>query len=156
MFAMITRGCRVVAAIAGLAVLANCGGQADASNAPPVKIAPRLELADLSGEWRLVELTNGPAIQVARTPRIVFFAERIRGHTGCNTVAGPLQVDETTLRLGRLAVSRVGCPTAESQSVEAALLRALRTARAYGMHGHQLVLVGEGRVELARFEATDS
>lgn len=99
-------------------------------------------------------LTYVATIPANHTPRVVFFPDRIRGHTGCNTVAGPMAVDGSSIRLRRLAVSQVGCPSAESQVVEQALLDALRSARIAGMHGRQLVLVGEGRAELARFEAS--
>jgi len=158
---MLVRGSRasrllsLMGTVSSLGLVAACGGQADARDAPVVKIAPQLQEAELGGAWSLVALPNVAVIPADQTPRIVFFPERIRGHTGCNTVAGPMALDGQSVRLGRLAVSRVGCPNAESQVVEGALLGALRSAQTFGMHGHQLVLVGSGRVELARFEASD-
>lgn len=148
---MISRKCRTAIAFLAPALMAGCGGQADASDAPIAKIAPRLEAVDLTGEWRLASIPDLPVIPQDHVPRVVFFADRIRGHTGCNTVAGPLSIDGKSMRLGQLAVSRVGCPDGASQRVEGALLGALRSARSYGMHGHELVLVGDGQVELARF-----
>ena len=135
-----------------LLALAACSGRADARDAPPPKLAPALEPTELVGEWQLIALPNGPALVPDQTPYIEFFENRIRGHTGCNTVAGPLASDSVSMRLGRLAVSKVGCPSPEAVTVERALLGALQAARIFGMHGRQLVVAGQGRVELARFE----
>jgi heat shock protein HslJ len=96
--------------------------------------------------WRLVELEGEPALTGggAREPHLIFSqsdgVDRISGATGCNTMGGTYEVDETSIRFAELFSTKMACVEEERMRQEARFLKALETADRYAVSGDTLAL----------------
>jgi heat shock protein HslJ/uncharacterized membrane protein len=100
--------------------------------------------ARLHDVWMLVrvgDLEVRPG-ELREGARLEFFAAegRLLGGTGCNSIRGPFEVHDKTLRFGPLAQTKVMCHD-HAGEVEQALLKALSLGwLAYAIRGNELVL----------------
>jgi heat shock protein HslJ/uncharacterized membrane protein len=82
--------------------------------------------------------------------RLEFFAAegRLLGGTGCNTIRGPFEVHENTLRFGPLAQTKVMCHE-HAGEVEQAMMKAMALGwLRYAIRGNELVLSHPDGTEL--------
>ncbi|NNC22573.1 META domain-containing protein [Salinisphaera sp. USBA-960] len=107
--------------------------------------------------WRLMRLHGSkPASEGSReTPHIVLRAKgsRVVGAGFCNQLSGQYSRDGDTLRLAKLASTRMACVGA-SNHVENEFFKALDNVAAYRILGEHLVLYDAGNQQLAVFRAT--
>ncbi|MFL6079663.1 MAG: META domain-containing protein [Ornithinibacter sp.] len=98
----------LVAAGALVATLAGgSGGDGSANGSVPVE-----DLAGLNGAWTVVNDGSAPA-PVQGVVRLVFGDGRVVAETGCNTVRGPVSVEDSTLlSTGPLMSTRMACEPA--------------------------------------------
>ena len=82
-------------------------------------------------------------------------AERVVGSTGCNRYFAPLQVSDTTLRVGMGGSTRRACPPAVMDQ-ESRFLAALEATRAYRRDGGTLWLLDESGRALVRLTRMDT
>jgi heat shock protein HslJ len=97
---------------------------------------------DLAGEWTVTSYYTGNAIQsvvggVELTA--VFDATTVAGSGGCNRFNGPVEITTTTLAIGPLASTLIGC-TEPIATQEQQYLAALEFARTYTVSGDRLDL----------------
>lgn len=104
--------------------------------------------------WRLVEVDGQPVsapADSARAPGLTLLADghKVQGSAGCNRMMGSYQLSGTSLKLGRLATTRMACPAME---LEQRYLKALGATTRYEIAGGSLTLFDpDGPV--ARLEA---
>lgn len=100
--------------------------------------------ARLHDVWMLVrvgDLQVRPG-ELREGARLEFFAAEghLLGHTGCNSLRGPFEVHDRTLRLGPLAQTRMFCHE-HSGEVEQAMMKAMSLGwLRYAIRGNELVL----------------
>jgi len=139
-----------------LAIGAACStsrASAPATPKPPVTVDPE----PFEGTtWQLIELRGNVALpgRNSEPPYAMFQADvaSVRGHGGVNSFFGPYVKDGTTLRIERLASTRMAGPT-ELMDQESALLTALQSARSWRVTGDVLELFDARGAMLARFRA---
>ena len=105
--------------------------------------------------WRLVRLSETP-VQAAgkqREPHLIFASDqpRISGSGGCNRVTGSFDLDGDRLRLGRMAGTRMACPTGMEQ--EQRFLQSIEKVERYRISGSHLEMLDAADAVIARFEA---
>ena len=109
--------------------------------------------------WQLLELRGAAARPGSKSepPSVRFLAETsgVRGHGGVNSFFGPYVLDGSTLRVERLASTRMAGP-AELMDQESALLTALQAARSWRVTGDVLELFDVRGALLGRFQAGPS
>lgn len=98
-------------------------------------------IADLAGEWEIVEVNNQP-VSAEETPFLGFnVAEKqLYGNAGCNALMGNLEIDENqagTLTFGALGSTKRMCA---DMATEDAILQALGTVKEYALDGVKLTL----------------
>lgn len=96
----------LVAAGAVAASLAGGGGGDTANGSVPVEDA-----GALTGGWTVVNDGSAPA-PVEGVVRLVFGDGRVFSETGCNTVRGPVSVEDSALVTGPLVSTRMACEPA--------------------------------------------
>lgn len=98
-------------------------------------------------------LTGGIDVEGWETvaPSVTFEATRLGGFTGCNSFGGPYTVDGSTLELGQIAMTLIGCPP-PAGDVELAFLAALERVAGWRVEDDELVLLDPDDEELLRFE----
>lgn len=70
---------------------------------------PALPGASLDGTgWRAVEVLGQPPV-AGREPTVYFETDRIGGSTGCNGFGGDITIDGTSVKLGEIASTLIGC-----------------------------------------------
>ena len=89
------------------ASLAGGGGGDDSANGS----VPVEGVGMLTGEWAVVNDGSAPA-PVQGAVRLVFGDGRVFAETGCNTVRGPVSVEDSVLVAGPLVSTRMACETA--------------------------------------------
>jgi copper homeostasis protein (lipoprotein) len=105
--------------------------------------AGRAELVETY--WRPVEI-NGKAVVIhpgTREPHMVLTrgANRVRGYTGCNTMAGVFSPGtDDGLRFEKLAVTRHACLPEEGMAMEFAFVKALEDTMSQRITGESLEL----------------
>lgn len=109
------------------------GGAGEVVAAPGVAEGPPgdQQEADFVGpRWILVEM--GSVADLARLDLTLEFSSdgTVSGFGGCNTFSGPYTVDESSLSLGPLVSTKIGCPRPAS-AVEAEYLEALAGVTAW-------------------------
>ena len=109
--------------------------------------------------WQLLEL-RGTAARPgmnSEPPTVNFQADvsSVRGHGGVNSFFGPYVLDGSTLRIERLASTRMAGPT-ELMDQESALLTALQAARSWRVTGDDLELFDARGAMLGRFRASQT
>jgi heat shock protein HslJ len=105
--------------------------------------------------WRLVEIEGEPALTGggSREPHLVFSsdtADRVGGATGCNSMGGMYEADETSIRFSQLISTKMACVEEERMRQEARFIKALETADRYAVSGDTLSLTAGGEV-VAKF-----
>jgi len=109
----------------------------------------RLSLADLDGDWTLLELGRGQAVPAGVEISARFEGGLIAGKAGCNRYTGGIAAGETPGHMalaGPLAVTRMMCPP-ELMDWERRYLLALEGLRKFSFTAGRLVLTwadGEG------------
>lgn len=109
----------------------------------------RLSLADLDGEWKLLELGRGVSVPEKLAIGARFEGGLIAGSAGCNRYTGRVQAGDAPGDLsltGPLAVTRKMCPP-EVMEWEGRYLQALEGLRKFSFVAGRLVLTwtdGEG------------
>jgi heat shock protein HslJ len=129
-----------VPVVAAVAVLLTGCGEGDAGS----------DSSELEGvPW---VMTAGIAIPgwEAAPPSVTFDGARMGGFTGCNSYGGPYTVDGSSLELGQLAMTLVGCPSPAAE-VETAFLAALERVAAWRIEDDELLLLDADEAELLRF-----
>jgi len=96
----------------------------------------------MSGRWFLTSLNNSGY----QGPRITLqFSNdnRINGFAGCNNYFGPANTGTNgNISLGRIASTRMLCPSQQNNRLESNYLNALRGVQSYQLNGNRLVLSG--------------
>ena len=134
--------------------------QGDVTFAVGVKAIPQAEIPEvesLSGtEWRITTI-DGVALDEDVDGRwgasIAFRDEVLSGWSGCNSFGGPYQIDGSTLTVGGIERTEVGCDASE-----AALFERLETADRWASDGETLAISGSaGSITAVRvgFEPVD-
>ena len=85
-------------------------------------------------------------------PSASFEDGRITGSTGCNRYGGPYTVDGSTLEVGLLMQTLIGCPPPAGE-VESAFVAALEQVAGWRIEDGELALLDAEDDELLRFEA---
>ena len=143
-----------------LAIATACStSRASAPATPETPVSPA-EPAPFEGTtWRLLELRGTAAKPGMKSepPHVVFQADvsSVRGHGGVNSFFGPYVQDGSTLRVERLASTRMAGPT-EIMDQESALLDALQAARSWRVTGDVLEIFDVRGAMLGRFRAGQS
>jgi heat shock protein HslJ len=140
-----------------LAIGTACSTSRASAPATPEKPVSTAEAEPFEGTtWELIELRGNPARPGMKSepPHVVFQADvsSVRGHGGVNSFFGPYVLDGSTLRIERLASTRMAGP-AELMDQESALLDALQSARSWRVTGDVLELFDVRGAMLARFQA---
>ena len=97
----------VVALVAAGAVAATLAGDGDTANGS----VPVADVGMLTGGWTVVNDGSAPA-PVRGVVRLVFGDGRVFSETGCNTVRGPVSVEDSVLVTGPLMSTRMACEPA--------------------------------------------
>jgi putative lipoprotein len=105
--------------------------------------------------WKLTRLRETP-VQTAeqqREPHLIFANDelRISGSGGCNRVTGSFEIDGDELRLGRMAATRMACPSGMEQ--ERHFLQSMKDVERYRISGSHLEMLDAQGAVVARFEA---
>jgi copper homeostasis protein (lipoprotein) len=105
--------------------------------------------------WKLVRLHGTPVqvVEKQREPHLILanFEPRISGSGGCNRVTGSFEIDGDKLRLGRMAVTMMACPSGMEQ--ERRFLQSLEKVERYRISGSHLEMLDAQGAVIARFEA---
>lgn len=106
-------------------------------------------VADLAGEWEIVEVNN-QMVSAEETPFLGFnVAEKqLYGNAGCNSLMGNLETDENqadALSFGALGSTKRMCA---DMAAEDAILQALGAVKGFALDGEKLVLKGADGSEL--------
>ncbi len=132
-------------AVASLALLlaaalaAGCGGDGADTG------APRLD----GVSWILTGGVDVEGWETA-TPSIAFDGARLGGFTGCNSYGADYTLDGSSLALGEVSMTLIGCPS-PAADVERAFLAALERVAAWRIDD-ELVLLSADDAEPLRFE----
>jgi heat shock protein HslJ len=114
---------------------------------------PGADIPFTDTQWQLRQLgeqavTFGTGL---RAPHLVFDDRgAVYGHTGCNTLRGSYQRDDSRLTLSGIAVTKMAC--LQGADHEAAFLAMLSQVSTAGQEGQQLHLTGADGTTLAVFE----
>lgn len=84
-------------------------------------------------------------------PSATFDAEQVGGFTGCNYYGGPYTVDGSTLELGEIGMTLIGCPPSVA-AVESAFLAALERVAGWRIEDGELLLLDADEAQILRFE----
>lgn len=100
-----------------------------------------VSIADLAGEWEIVEVNN-QLVSAEETPFLGFnVAEKqLYGNTGCNSLMGNLETDDNqgdALSFGALGSTKRMCA---DMATEDAILQALGAVKGFALDGLNLVL----------------
>lgn len=105
------------------------------------KLMPKQRLA---GEmqprtWVFTHISGQP-IKAKHQAFIAFNIDekRVTGFTGCNRLAGPIEVSDQQLRFGRLAMTRRACP---ESSIESDITRILHKTAYYRYQQYNLIIM---------------
>lgn len=143
-----------------LAIASACSTSRGSAPEAPGMPAPPAAVTPFEGtHWTLIELRGTAArpARDARPPHAVFQADvaSVRGHGGVNSFFGPYVQDGASLRIERLASTRMAGPT-ELMEQESALLDVLQSARTWEVSADVLQLFDVRGALLARFQASES
>jgi len=122
-------------------VVGGCGGDEEGSAADP---------SSLEGvPWVLVSGVDVDGWE-AVAPSLTFEDGQASGSSGCNQFSGSYTVDGSSLELGELAMTAMGCPP-PADEVERASMDALQGTAGWRLEGEELVLVDADNAELLRY-----
>ena len=86
----------------------------------------------------------------AVAPSLTFEEGQVSGSSGCNQFSGSYTVDGSSLELGEIAMTSMGCPS-PADEVEQASMDALQGTAGWRLEGEELVLVDADDAELLRY-----
>ncbi len=97
--------------------------------------------------WSLTTITSDDAASSVpagvRTPTLTIGDDgRLKVFTGCNNGSGSVEVGDTTLSIGPIALTRMACTDEDSQQTEAAVLSVLTGDVGYSVEEKSLTLTG--------------
>ena len=130
-------------AVAAVVLAAGCGGgeQSDAAGSSSLESVPWVVTAGIDVEgWE------------AKAPSASFEEGRVTGWAGCNQYGAPYTVDGSSLELGTVTMTLIGCQDVAGD-VETEFLGALERVAGWRIEGEELVLLDADDGELLRFEA---
>ena len=131
----------LLAALLVSAAVGGCGGDEEENAADP---------SSLEGvPWVLV---SGVAVDgwEAVAPSLTFEDGQASGSSGCNQFSGLYTVDGSSLELGEIAMTAMGCPP-PADEVERTSMDALQGTAGWRLEGEELVLVDADEAELLRY-----
>lgn len=150
------------ALLAALVLACGLGGlpqtmAADAPAAPASAAVPGSPAAarDVRGAWKIVQARIEPILD-ARRARLDLGADgRLSGHTSCNTMSAEYALEGSSIRIGRIATTRMACgPLLMEQ--EDRILSALEAAKTIKVRDDGLLEIrdedGRGVLRALRFE----
>ncbi|MBS1561203.1 MAG: META domain-containing protein [Bacteroidetes bacterium] len=76
----------------------------------------------------------------ARSPQLSFEGDRLSGTGGCNAISASTTIDDTTMRIGAVASTRMMC---EALPLEQRIIKALADVRTFSVQADRLYLLGE-------------
>jgi heat shock protein HslJ len=76
----------------------------------------------------------------ARSPQLSFEGDRLNGTGGCNAISASATIDDTTMRIGTVASTRMMC---EALPLEQRIIKALADVRTFSVQADRLYLLGE-------------
>lgn len=103
-----------------------------------------------SAAWRLTDLGGTPALQEREATLEFPEPGKIAGHGSCNRFAGPAEITEDRLQVGRIAATRRACDEATTVQ-ETKYLQALQDAERFAIEGAELVVYCKGMSKPLRF-----
>jgi heat shock protein HslJ len=131
----------LLAALLASAVVGGCGGDEEESAADP---------SSLEGvPWVLVSGVDVDGWE-AVAPTLTFEDGQASGSSGCNQFSGSYTVDGSSLELGEIAMTSMGCPP-PADEVEQTSMEALQGTAGWRLEGEELVLVDADDAELLRY-----
>lgn len=106
--------------------------------------------------WKLTSLEGIPATAIdaeedAFTLRFDAEETMLAGRTDCNRFFGSYKVEDDTLTLGEMGMTRMACPDMEHEN---AFMQMLERVTAYAIEGDRLTLLA-GDEPLAEFKAIE-
>lgn len=115
--------------LAGSLMMTSCGS-----------VKKTAAVADLAGEWEIVEVDNKP-ISAEETPFLGFNVKegQLYGNTGCNSVMASFSTDEGSSNLSFDAVGSTKRMCAD-MTTEDAILQALGAVKGFTLEGGKLML----------------
>ncbi len=113
----------------------------------PPALDPSEELPGTS--WRLIAM-DGRALEHYALPTIAFSAEGISGDTGCNRYSGELELDDNSIKIGTIGMTKRACPP-PIMDREARFLELLATVHRAEVTREFLILECAGSVPPLRF-----
>jgi heat shock protein HslJ len=111
-----------------------------ANAAPPIVTAASDALVGPVWQWQRTQLGNAPPVVPGASERYTLSFQgggRVNVQADCNRGSGAYEVSGAQMKLGAIALTRMGCP-AGSQDAE--FLRSLAQAATYRMDGNDLVI----------------
>jgi heat shock protein HslJ len=131
----------LLAALLAAAVVGGCGGDEEESAADP---------SSLEGvPWVLVSGVDVDGWETV-APSLTFEGGQVSGSSGCNQFGGSYTVDGSSLELGEIAMTAMGCPP-PADEVEQTSMDALQGTAGWRLEGEELVLVDADDAELLRY-----
>jgi heat shock protein HslJ len=120
--------------------------QADAGDATPAEISVPAWRPTHLGEMRLED----------NSEMFVQFEEggQLRGHAGCNRFSGSYELEDGSLHVGQLRLTRMACPE-PAMSFEISFMEALQTQSIASLVSNKLVLRTTRDGIIIRFTAID-
>lgn len=79
-----------------------------------------------------------------RSPQLSFDGDRLSGTGGCNAISASATIDDTTMRIGTVASTRMMC---ESLPLEQRIIKALADVQTFTVQADRLFLLGEQRTD---------
>ncbi|RFA29417.1 hypothetical protein CAI21_10175 [Alkalilimnicola ehrlichii] len=130
----------VLSMAAGLGLLSACASVGEQASG----------LLDLDGTAWTVSRIEQKDSATERAATMMFEADRLGGHTGCNHYTAPVEIDGASLAIGMAAATKMAClgPIMEQ---EQQFFRALEAVDSYRVEGGELLLVdadGQERLRL--------
>lgn len=136
--------------LAGLIVLAACGGSAATAGGPAFGAVPTVEALQAVETWQVVQLPGVAALPTTDRPTMQFTEDgSVAGRTGCNQYSGSYERTDAGVTFGQMVSTRMACPDGRME-VETAFLAALEATRSLALNDQALSLLGEDGMLLAR------
>ena len=149
------RAARTVLVLAWLAGAgAGCAAQQPDATTTPSSPAG---LSLLGTMWTAFEIDGRPvdAVEPQRQPSIMLAPDgnRVTGSTGCNRISGTFMQQGSTLRFGRLAMTRMAC-VPDRGAAESAFVAAIEATRGQSIEHQTLELRDEAGAVRIRLRAS--
>lgn len=104
-------------------------------------------------EWDIVELDGFIAADLEAMlvrPYVRFSGQQLSGHTGCNVMAGPIQLEGSNISFGPMASTRMFCQ--DAAAIEGRFLQLFEEAVYSSLEGQHWTWYDEDMKRLASFE----